>query len=127
MKAASSAKGPGGIRLHRFGSGPIAAHNPSAWRVTSARSKSTSRPGIRRVLGCKQGSAGGVVRGIGAAYKTARVAGEGMYMPGFRRTALIAISMLMVTMTAQAAGKTLDIEAHRGGRALKPENTLQSF
>jgi len=48
-------------------------------------------------------------------------------MPGFRRTALIAMSMLMVTMTAQAADKTLDIEAHRGGRALKPENTLQSF
>ncbi len=48
-------------------------------------------------------------------------------MPGFRRTALIAISMLMVTMTARAADKSLDIEAHRGGRALKPENTLASF
>jgi len=48
-------------------------------------------------------------------------------MPGFRRTALIAISLLMTTMTAQAADRVLDIEAHRGGRALKPENTLQSF
>ena len=48
-------------------------------------------------------------------------------MPGFRRTALIAISLLMMTTTAQAADKVLDIEAHRGGRALKPENTLPSF
>ena len=48
-------------------------------------------------------------------------------MPGFRRTALIAISLLMTTITAQAADRTLDIEAHRGGRALRPENTLPSF
>jgi glycerophosphoryl diester phosphodiesterase len=50
-----------------------------------------------------------------------------MYIPGFRRTALIAISLLMTTIAAQAADKTLDIEAHRGGRALRPENTLPSF
>jgi glycerophosphoryl diester phosphodiesterase len=55
-----------------------------------------------------------------------------MYMPRFRRTALIAISMLMTTLTAHAAtpdskGRILDIEAHRGGRGLRPENTLQSF
>jgi glycerophosphoryl diester phosphodiesterase len=50
-----------------------------------------------------------------------------MYMPGFRRTALIAICLIMTTMTAQAADRTLDIEAHRGGRALRPENTLASF
>jgi len=48
-------------------------------------------------------------------------------MPGFRRTALIAISLFMTTMTVQAADKVLDIEAHRGGRALKPENTLHAF
>jgi glycerophosphoryl diester phosphodiesterase len=54
-------------------------------------------------------------------------------MPGFHRTALIAMSLLMTTIAAaQAAtpnssGRTLDIEAHRGGRALRPENTLQSF
>ena len=48
-------------------------------------------------------------------------------MPGFRRTALIAISLFMTTTTAQAADRMLDIEAHRGGRALRPENTLQSF
>src|SRR6201997_596032 len=50
-----------------------------------------------------------------------------MYMPGFRRTALIAISIVMTTVTAQAAEKFLDIEAHRGGRALRPENTLPAF
>jgi glycerophosphoryl diester phosphodiesterase len=50
-----------------------------------------------------------------------------MYMQGFRRTALIAMSFFMTTMTAQAAEKFLDIEAHRGGRALRPENTLPSF
>jgi glycerophosphoryl diester phosphodiesterase len=39
---------------------------------------------------------------------------------------------MMTATTAQASapnstGRTLDIEAHRGGRALRPENTLQSF
>jgi glycerophosphoryl diester phosphodiesterase len=49
-------------------------------------------------------------------------------MPGFHRTALIAMCLVMTTpITVQAAGRTLDIEAHRGGRALRPENTLQSF
>ena len=48
-------------------------------------------------------------------------------MPGFRRTALIAISILMTAMPAFAADRSLDMEAHRGGRALKPENTLASF
>ena len=48
-------------------------------------------------------------------------------MPGFHRTALIAMSVLMAMTTAQAADRTLDIEAHRGGRGLRPENTLQSF
>ena len=49
-------------------------------------------------------------------------------MLGFRRTALIAMSVFMMTVTAALASeRTLDIEAHRGGRALRPENTLQSF
>jgi glycerophosphoryl diester phosphodiesterase len=49
-------------------------------------------------------------------------------MLGFHRTALIAMSALMMSVTAaQAADRTLDIEAHRGGRALRPENTLRSF
>lgn len=48
-------------------------------------------------------------------------------MPGFRRTALIAMSLMMVTMTTSAADRKLDIEAHRGGRALRPENTLPAF
>ena len=48
-------------------------------------------------------------------------------MPGFRRTALIAISIVMTAIPALATDRTLDIEAHRGGRALKPENTLPSF
>ena len=48
-------------------------------------------------------------------------------MPGFRRTALIAISILMTAFPARAVDRTLDIEAHRGGRALRPENTLPSF
>jgi glycerophosphoryl diester phosphodiesterase len=34
---------------------------------------------------------------------------------------------LVMTVTAQAADRPFDIEAHRGGRALRPENTLQSF
>jgi glycerophosphoryl diester phosphodiesterase len=49
-------------------------------------------------------------------------------MHGFRRTALIAMCLFMSTVIdAQAAERTLDIEAHRGGRGLRPENTLQSF
>ncbi|HTJ64933.1 MAG TPA: glycerophosphodiester phosphodiesterase [Alphaproteobacteria bacterium] len=32
-----------------------------------------------------------------------------------------------MTVSAHAADRPFDIEAHRGGRALRPENTLQSF
>jgi glycerophosphoryl diester phosphodiesterase len=46
----------------------------------------------------------------------------------------LACASLILTVAAQAdavttnaAPRTLDIEAHRGGRALRPENTLQSF
>jgi glycerophosphoryl diester phosphodiesterase len=35
--------------------------------------------------------------------------------------------ILAMTVAAQAADRPFDIEAHRGGRALRPENTLQSF
>src|SRR5277367_6026567 len=49
-------------------------------------------------------------------------------MPGFHRTCLLAALFLMTTPAlSHAADRTLDIEAHRGGRALRPENTLESF
>lgn len=35
--------------------------------------------------------------------------------------------ILTMTLSAYAADRPFDIEAHRGGRALRPENTLQSF
>jgi glycerophosphoryl diester phosphodiesterase len=49
-------------------------------------------------------------------------------MPSFHRILPIAaVFMMSIALPTQAADRTLDIEAHRGGRALRPENTLQSF
>ena len=53
-------------------------------------------------------------------------------MSGLHRFLFLA-ALLTMTITASHAaapnsdGRTLDIEAHRGGRGLRPENTLQSF
>jgi glycerophosphoryl diester phosphodiesterase len=41
--------------------------------------------------------------------------------------AAIGVSLMAGPAIASDAPRTLDIEAHRGGRALRPENTLQSF
>src|SRR6201985_2936334 len=58
-------------------------------------------------------------------------------MPSLRALilGLLALSLLSTSVPAQTASTavagrrlgTFDIEAHRGGRALRPENTLASF
>ncbi len=52
-------------------------------------------------------------------------------MSRMRQSLTLAVAVLSLTVTAltmmAGTGHAFDIEAHRGGRALRPENTLQSF
>jgi glycerophosphoryl diester phosphodiesterase len=43
------------------------------------------------------------------------------------RLSVISAAILVLGTAAGASARDFDIEAHRGGRGLRPENTLQSF
>jgi glycerophosphoryl diester phosphodiesterase len=51
----------------------------------------------------------------------------GRFMISFRVATVLGVLCLLVTGEAMGLDLTFDLEAHRGGRALLPENTLPAF